>query len=170
MNDRLDELRQQYGCGPVQFSGADEALYNRHLLFDDVIDPFKATPREQFEAMARSLRDVISQRWLLTEKTYEQKNPKRVYYLSLEFLIGRLLYDSLSNLGLLDVAREALTELGVDLERIPEGHDFPGEQTAGHPVHQARGQQAGQDGAERRLRHRHLQPDGLAQIVTLDQT
>ena len=52
MNDRLDELRQQYGCGPVQFSGADEALYNRHLLFDDVIDPFKATPREQFEAMA----------------------------------------------------------------------------------------------------------------------
>ena len=58
MNDRLDTLRHQYGCGPVQFSGADEALYNRHLLFDDVIDPFKATPREQFEAMARSLRDV----------------------------------------------------------------------------------------------------------------
>lgn len=45
MSERLDELRQQYGCGPVQFSGADEALYNRHLLFDDVIDPFKATPR-----------------------------------------------------------------------------------------------------------------------------
>ena len=39
MKDRLDELRQQYGCGPVQFSGADEALYNRHLLFDNVIDP-----------------------------------------------------------------------------------------------------------------------------------
>ena len=37
MNDRLDELRQQYGCGPVQFSGADEALYNRHLLFDGVV-------------------------------------------------------------------------------------------------------------------------------------
>ena len=93
MNDRFDELRQQYGCGPVQFSGADEALYNRHLLFDDVIDPFKATPREQFEAMARSLRDVISQRWLLTEKTYEQKNPKRVYYLSMEFLLGRSLVE-----------------------------------------------------------------------------
>jgi starch phosphorylase len=97
MNDRFDELRQQYGCGPVQFSGADEALYNRHLLFDDVIDPFKATPREQFEAMARSLRDVISQRWLLTEKTYAQKNPKRVYYLSMEFLLGRSLMNNAIN-------------------------------------------------------------------------
>ena len=39
MKDRLDELRPQYGCGPVQFSGADKALYNRHLQFDNVIDP-----------------------------------------------------------------------------------------------------------------------------------
>ena len=106
MNDRLDELRQQYGCGPVQFSGADEALYNRHLLFDDVIDPFKATPREQFEAMARSLRDVISQRWLLTEKTYEEKNPKRVYYLSMEFLLGRSLVNNAVNARLADVVLE----------------------------------------------------------------
>ena len=106
MNDRLDELRQQYGCGPVQFSGADEALYNRHLLFDDVIDPFKATPREQFEAMARSLRDVISQRWLLTEKTYEEKNPKRVYYLSMEFLLGRSLVNNAVNARLADIVLE----------------------------------------------------------------
>jgi starch phosphorylase len=97
MNDHFDELRQQYGCGPVQFSGADEALYNRHLLFDGVIDPFQAKPREQFEALARSLRDVISQRWLLTEKTYEQKNPKRVYYLSMEFLLGRSLENNAIN-------------------------------------------------------------------------
>ena len=108
MNDRFDELRQQYGCGPVQFSGADEALYNRHLLFDDVIDPFKATPREQFEAMARSLRDVISQRWLLTEKTYEEKNPKRVYYLSMEFLLGRSLANNAVNARLADVVLELI--------------------------------------------------------------
>ena len=106
MNDRFDELRQQYGCGPVQFSGADEALYNRHLLFDDVIDPFKATPREQFEAMARSLRDVISQRWLLTEKTYAQKNPKRVYYLSMEFLLGRSLMNNAINAQLAKIVFE----------------------------------------------------------------
>jgi starch phosphorylase len=106
MNDRFDALRQQYGCGPVQFSGADEALYNRHLLFDDVIDPFKAKPREQFEAMARSLRDVISQRWLLTDRTYEQKNPKRVYYLSMEFLLGRSLANNAINARLADVVFE----------------------------------------------------------------
>jgi glycogen phosphorylase len=106
MNDRFDELRQQYGCGPVNFSGADEALYNRHLLFDDVIDPFKATPREQFEAMARSLRDVISQRWLLTEKTYAQKNPKRVYYLSMEFLLGRSLVNNAINAQLAEIVFE----------------------------------------------------------------
>jgi starch phosphorylase len=108
MNDRFDELRQQYGCGPVQFSGADEALYNRHLLFDDVIDPFKATPREQFEAMARSLRDVISQRWLLTERTYERKNPKRVYYLSMEFLLGRSLANNAINSQLAEVVLELI--------------------------------------------------------------
>ena len=108
MNDRYDALRLQYGCGPVQFSGADEALYNRHLLFDGVIDPFKATPREQFEAMARSLRDVISQRWLLTERTYEQKNPKRVYYLSMEFLLGRSLMNNAVNAQLAEVALEVV--------------------------------------------------------------
>ena len=108
MNDRFDALRQQYGCGPVQFSGADEALYNRHLLFDGVIDPFKATPREQFEAMARSLRDVISQRWLLTERTYERRNPKRVYYLSMEFLLGRSLVNNAINAQLAELAFELI--------------------------------------------------------------
>src|SRR4030095_5568 len=62
VNERVAELRQQSGCGPVQFSGADEALYNRHLLFDDVIDPIKATPLEQFEAMGGWVRDVLSTR------------------------------------------------------------------------------------------------------------
>jgi starch phosphorylase len=106
MNNHLDQLLKQYGCGPIQFSGADEALYNRHLLFDDVIDPFKATPREQFEAMARSLRDIISQRWLLTERTYEQKNPKRVYYLSMEFLLGRSLENNAINAQMAELVLE----------------------------------------------------------------
>ena len=98
MNEPLKELREelseQYGCGPVQFYGTDDALYERHLVFDNVIDPQQATPRDQFEALAGSLRDIISQRWLLTEETYLEKNPKRVYYLSMEFLLGRSLIDS----------------------------------------------------------------------------
>ena len=84
-------LLRQYGCGPVQFTGADHALYERHLLFDNVMDPAAVGPRERFEAVARSVRDVLSQRWVRTEQTYDRQNPKRVYYLSLEFLIGRSL-------------------------------------------------------------------------------
>jgi hypothetical protein len=76
---RLAELRQQYGCGPVQFSGTDEALYERHLIFDNFVKLSAVTDRERFEAVARSVRDVLSQRWLRTEETYQRENPKRVY-------------------------------------------------------------------------------------------
>jgi glycogen phosphorylase len=58
----------QYGCGPVRFSGHTDGLYERHLLFDDVIDPVEAGARERFEAAARSVRDVLSQRWVQTER------------------------------------------------------------------------------------------------------
>ena len=47
-------LLEQYGCGPIRFSGTDDALYERHLLFDDIIAPAVAGAREQFEAAARS--------------------------------------------------------------------------------------------------------------------
>ncbi|HNK51365.1 MAG TPA: glycogen/starch/alpha-glucan phosphorylase, partial [Nitrospira sp.] len=108
MNERLNELREQYGCGPVQFYGTDDALYDRHLVFDNVIVPEKAGPREQFEAVARTLRDVISQRWLLTEKTYERENPKRVYYLSMEFLLGRSLANNIVNAQLAAISLEIM--------------------------------------------------------------
>lgn len=67
----------------------DDALYERHLLFDNGVALEAATARDRFKAPARSVRDTRSQRWLLTEKTYEHQNPKRLYYLSMEFLIGR---------------------------------------------------------------------------------
>jgi starch phosphorylase len=87
----LADLLDQYGCGPIRFSGHHDALYERHLLFDDIIDPIAAGARERFEAAARSVRDVLSQRWVETERTYKRANPKRIYYLSMEFLIGRQL-------------------------------------------------------------------------------
>ncbi|HQY59301.1 MAG: glycogen/starch/alpha-glucan phosphorylase [Nitrospira sp.] len=119
MDDRLNELFRQYGCGPVQFYGTDDALYERHLVFDNVIAPEKATPRERYEAVARSIRDVISQRWLLTEKTYERENPKRVYYLSMEFLLGRSLANNVVNAQLAAISLEIMKKKShVDLALI----------------------------------------------------
>jgi starch phosphorylase len=118
------KLLEQYGCGPIQFTGTADALYERHLLFDNVVDPAAVGPRERYEAVARSVRDVLSQRWVRTEKTYERDNPKRVYYLSMEFFIGRSLSNNIMNLRLdrvvqRDVAEKGLDWLGV-LEQEPD--------------------------------------------------
>ena len=103
----IRDLLKQYGCGPIQFTGTGDALYERHLMFDNVVDPAAVGPRERYEAVARSVRDILSQRWLRTEQTYEHENPKRVYYLSMEFLIGRSLANNILNL-LLDPAAKQL--------------------------------------------------------------
>ncbi len=90
----------RFNCGPVTFSGGTNALYERHLTFDRVVPIAAATPRDRFEAVARSVRDLLSQRWIKTEQTYQARNAKRVYYLSLEFLMGRSLANNITNLQL----------------------------------------------------------------------
>ena len=114
------KLSAKYGCGPVHFSGTDEALYERHLLFDSGVDLAAATARDRFEALARSVRDVLSQRWLLTEKTYEERNPKRLYYLSMEFLIGRSLANNITNLLLAPLTNQFTADKKLDLLEILE--------------------------------------------------
>src|SRR5215831_8231784 len=97
-SDAIAQLLKQYGCGPVDFVGTDNAFYERHLVFDNIVDPAAAGLRDRFEAIARSVRDVLSQRWIATENTYSRENPKRLYYLSMEFLIGRSLANNVTNL------------------------------------------------------------------------
>ena len=120
----LSELLRQYGCGPIAFSGSPNALYERHLIFDRVIDPQVATARELFEAVSHSIRDVLAQRWALTRSTYEKANAKRVYYLSMEFLIGRSLTNNIANLLLNPVVQGAVKEKRLDwlelLEQEPD--------------------------------------------------
>ena len=112
--DGMAELFRQYGCGPVEFTGTDNALYERHLFFDNVVKLADAGPRERFEAFAHAVRDILSQRWVLTEDTYARENPKRVYYLSMEFLIGRSLANNVMNLWLDPMVQQAVTQKNLD--------------------------------------------------------
>jgi starch phosphorylase len=119
----LSKLIEQYS-GQVQFSGTSDALYERHLVFDNVIEEKMIGPRERFEAIARSVRDVLSQRWLRTETTYERQNAKRVYYLSMEFLIGRSLANNVTNLLLDEFAKEDVKKKQLDwLELLDQEPD-----------------------------------------------
>jgi glycogen phosphorylase len=117
-------LLQQYGCGPVPFMGMESAFYERHLIFDRAIDPKVASARERFEAFSSSVRDVLAQRWVLTKNTYEQKNAKRIYYLSMEFLLGRSLANNVTNLLLDPVVQNVAQAHGIDwLELIEQEPD-----------------------------------------------
>jgi len=123
-SDTMAALRRQYGCGPVELAGSADALYERHLLFDNVADPAAAGARERYEAFARSVRDVLSQRWVRTEQTYERENPKRVYYLSMEFLIGRSLTNNITNMLLSPFLGDFVKQASLDwlglLEEEPD--------------------------------------------------
>jgi starch phosphorylase len=114
------QLLHRYGCGPIPFVGTENAFYERHLVFDRAIDPAVASARERFEAFASSVRDLLAQRWVLTKQTYERENPKRIYYLSMEFLIGRSLANNITNLLLDPLVQHAAEEKAIDWHELFE--------------------------------------------------
>ena len=85
----------------------------------------EATPQQVFQAVSYAVKDVIIDDWLATQKTYEQEDPKTVYYMSMEFLMGRALGNNLLNLMAYDHVREALEELGFDLNAIEDQEPDP---------------------------------------------
>ncbi|MGB8582790.1 MAG: glycogen/starch/alpha-glucan phosphorylase, partial [Candidatus Sulfotelmatobacter sp.] len=120
----VSDIFQHYGCESTPFIGTENAFYERHLVFDRAIDTKVASARERFEAFSRSVRDILAQRWVLTKNTYEQQNAKRIYYLSMEFLIGRSLANNITNLLLDPLLPDAAQEHGLDwLELIEQEPD-----------------------------------------------
>ena len=116
----VSKILDQYGRAPIHLAGTDNGLYERHLLFDNVIDLAGADARDRLEAFARSVQDVLSQRWTRTESTYERENPKRVYYLSMEFLIGRSFANNVTNLLLDPLASESVRQENINWAELLE--------------------------------------------------
>ena len=110
----IAKVLQQYGTEAIRFAGSEEALYDRHLVFDRAIDPKVASARERFEAFSHAVRDILAQRWVQTKTTYERTNAKRIYYLSMEFLLGRSLNNNITNLLLDPMVQEVIREKGID--------------------------------------------------------
>ncbi len=91
-----------------------------HLMYSSFKTAPVATPRDWYASTAHVVRDHVIERWINTVENYIEKDPKRVYYLSLEFLIGRMLSNAALNLGINDDVKEGLTALGHELENVVE--------------------------------------------------
>lgn len=89
-----------------------------HLMSFQGRDPERSGAQDVYMALAYTMRDVLIQKWIATQKTFYAKEKKRVYYLSLEFLIGRSLGNSVSNLGLFQDVKQAVEELGFEMDEI----------------------------------------------------
>uniref|UniRef100_A0A8V5H6S2 Alpha-1,4 glucan phosphorylase n=1 Tax=Melopsittacus undulatus TaxID=13146 RepID=A0A8V5H6S2_MELUD len=94
--------------------------FNRHLHFTLVKDRNVATPRDYYFALAHTVRDHLVGRWIRTQQYYYEKDPKRIYYLSLEFYMGRTLQNTMINLGLQNACDKAIYQLGLDMEELEE--------------------------------------------------
>ncbi|MEM1348224.1 MAG: hypothetical protein AAGI01_06710 [Myxococcota bacterium] len=101
-NIRVEVEDDRTGMSPVTL----ERAVLDHLFYTCVKDLPSATTMDVYEAMAHATRDRLVQRWMKTNRTYRDKDVKRVYYLSAEFLLGRALRQNLLNLGLYDVATQ----------------------------------------------------------------
>ena len=92
----------------------------RYLMCEQVVDPNLARPRQRFEAVSQFVRDLLVHRWIKTRQVREQQNPKRVYYLSMEFLIGRTLNNNIANLRADPIVQEALRRQKLDYHQLAE--------------------------------------------------
>jgi starch phosphorylase len=105
---------------PPVTENSEEQWSDRYVTCQHLIDPLEADSRERFEATARFVRDLIARRWVQTRRAREQTAPKRVHYLSLEFLLGRTLRNNIMNLLAEPQVRQALGKQKWNLDALME--------------------------------------------------
>jgi starch phosphorylase len=108
------------GIAQVENVANIKKTLNRHLHFSQIKDRNVATSRDYYFALAETVRDHLVSRWIRTQQYYYEKDPKRVYYLSLEYYMGRALSNTMLNLSMQATVDEALYQLGLDLEELQE--------------------------------------------------
>ncbi len=101
-------------------AGHEDTWINRYVLCNHLLDPPSAKPRQKFEATSRFIRDLIAHRWANTRRVREDARPKRIHYMSMEFLLGRTLRNNMMNLAAEPVVRHAMEQEGWNLEQLME--------------------------------------------------
>ena len=101
-------------------TGKEDDWTDRYLLCEHLVDPPTAHPRQRFEAVAKFIRDLVAHRWVKTRQAREKANPKRVYYLSMEFLIGRTLNNNMMNLAAEPLVQRAMKYEGWNFPQLLE--------------------------------------------------
>ena len=109
LEHRLDEL------GIV---GHENQWADRYLLCNHMVDPPTAKIRQKFEATSRFIRDLVAHRWAQTRRAREEAHPKRIHYLSMEFLLGRSFRNNMMNLAAEPIVRRIMEKEGWNLERL----------------------------------------------------
>lgn len=116
---RKKQLQEHFPAITTEKTPIAQALQN-HLIFSCFKSSPTATPRDWYGSTAYTVRDHVVERWAKTSQSYYDEKPKRIYYLSLEFLIGRMLTNAALNLGIEPEVRDGLVALGRDMESVVE--------------------------------------------------
>lgn len=124
----VDKRKQISVRGIAEIDDVNEIkrTFNRHVHYTLVKDRNVATTRDYYFALAHTVRDHLVSRWIRTQQYYYETDPKRTYYLSLEFYMGRTLSNTMINLGIQSSCDEALYQLGLDIEELEEMEEDAG--------------------------------------------
>eukprot|EP00092_Neocalanus_flemingeri_P007647 GFUD01008255.1.p1 GENE.GFUD01008255.1~~GFUD01008255.1.p1 ORF type:complete len:852 (-),score=244.39 GFUD01008255.1:176-2731(-) len=108
------------GIAQVENVANVKKSFNRHLHYTIIKDRHVSTQRDYYFSLANVVKDHLVSRWIRTQQHYYETDPKRVYYLSLEFYMGRSLTNTMINLGIQGACDEAMYQLGLDIEEMEE--------------------------------------------------